>query len=69
MLWIRIFYVLPMFFSALYFTLIKIDDMINNKEIFSNDKFSYLQTILICVVPLVNIFILILIIKHQFAKK
>ena len=64
--WIKILYLIPLCLSIIYFTLIKIEDVIYENGIYSKNKFNYWQVICICFVPILNIVIVILAVKKQF---
>ena len=59
-------YIFPLLISILFFTILKIEDINNAEKVFTKDKLTYLQSILLCFIPLLNIIIVLGIVKTQF---
>lgn len=61
-------YIYPLFISMTYFTLLKIEDINKTEKLYSKDKFSYPKCIEFCLIPIVNIIIVVKLIQVQFIK-
>ena len=61
-----IIYILSLCISILFFTILKFEDIDKIDKAYSKDKLTYLQSILLCFVPLLNIIIVLGIVKTQF---
>lgn len=64
--WLYIFYVCPLELSALYFTILKIEDINRQEKVYSKDKFSYRKVLGLCFVPIFNVLIAVNCIKMCF---
>lgn len=66
--WVNLIYCMPLYVSALYFTILKIEDKNRTNKVFSKDKLSYKIIIRLCFVPILNIIFMFVAIKSCFKK-
>lgn len=53
-------YIFPMIISILYFIAVKIQDIGQQNKIYSANKFSFIQTLTLCFIPLFNWLLMIM---------
>lgn len=63
--WITVTYLVPLFISIIYFTMLKVEDLFKIEKSFSKDKYSYLKCIGISFIPVLNIVIALMVIWKQ----
>lgn len=55
--WLLVSYLVPLYISILYFTILKIEDINKIDKSYSKDKHTYLQCIGLSFIPILNIVI------------
>lgn len=66
--WLNVIYFMPLYVSALYFTILKLEDEARETKVFSKDKFTYAKMIKSCFIPIINILLMFVAIKSLFKK-